>query len=174
MWFSIHLTFAIYLAAQIHISHPSLFRMDGVCKLRQSTPHTPTSLKSRSVCVRCWKNPLSDIYTTRTPSYFTFSLSFTLSPITVPPYTHLSLLTYLSLSRPKAPLHPSVVSRVSSGRLNSAMGRYCCRGNSDKLLKGNEGPRLLFASCSLFSTTHFTAHHDTQHTAHYWKQDNAQ
>lgn len=107
-----------------------------------------------------------------------FSLSFTLSSITVPPHTHLSLpvslLTHKSLSSPKAPLHPSVLSRVSAGRLNRALwGGIVAVVIVTSSYRGSEGPRLLFASCSLFSTTHFTAHHDTQQTAHYCKPDTA-
>lgn len=92
------------------------------------------------------------------------SLSFTPSPITVPPHTHLSLLTYKSLSRPKAPLHASVLSRVSAGRLSRALGRYCCRGNSDKLLKGEW--RAAAVVCVLITIQHNALYSSPRHTTH--------
>lgn len=133
--------------------------------------NTPTSLKNRSVCVVLKEPPQWYLHHPYALILHFLSLSFTPSPITVPPHTHLSLLTYKSLSRPKAPLHASVLSRVSAGRLSRALGRYCCRGNSDKLLEGEW--RAAAVVCVLITIQHNALYSSPRHTTHCWKQDTA-
>lgn len=143
-----------------------------------TTPPTLSRLSRTDQRVWCWKNPLSDIYTTHTPSYFTFSRS--LSPC-LPSLSHRTPI-FLSLSlssHTRASRAPKLLFILLSylvfrpGVLTALWGGIVAVVIVTSSYRGSEGPRLLFASCSLFSTTHFTAHHDTQQTAHYCKPDTA-